>query len=85
MKHERLAVSCSEAGYMIGVSGATIRRWCLEGKIKHTRMPNGPSKRITYLIHLDELKKMLTPYEKPQEIKLHTPKRRVGRPESIVL
>lgn len=85
MKHERITVSTTEAADIIGVTGTTMRRMCLENKIKHVRMKNGPSDKTTYLVFLDDLKKMLKPYEPPKDIKLHIPKRRPGRPESIVL
>ena len=84
MLDDAITVSLRDAARLTGLSAATLRRMCNQNKIQHARLQNGASNKNTYLIFRQALSQFLVPYE-PRPIKLHTPKRRVGRPESIVL
>lgn len=84
MLDDAITVNLRDAARLTGLSATTLRRMCNQNKIRHTRLRNGLSTKTTYLIFREALGEFLVPYE-PRAPKLHTPKRRVGRPESIVL
>ena len=84
MLDDAITVSLRDASRLTGLSPTTLRRMCLQNTIKHCRLQNGLSKKVTYLIFREALGEFLVPYD-PRPPKLHIPKRRVGRPENIVL
>lgn len=84
MLDDAITLNLREASRLTGLSATTLRRMCNQNRIRHTRLQNGVSNKTTYLIFRDALGEFLVPYE-PRAPKIHTPKRRVGRPESIVL
>lgn len=84
MLDDSITVNLRDAARLTGLSAATLRRMCNQNKIRHARLQNGSSTKNTYLIFREALNEFLVPYE-PRPPKIHTPKRRVGRPESIVL
>ncbi len=76
-------VSLPEASRIMGLSTATIRKMCLDGRLKHSRLVNGNSGRTTFLIHRDAINELLKPYV-PQPLP-ERPKRQIGRPQKVML
>ena len=75
---QTVTVTLSEAARITGLTTATIRRMCIECRLRHSRLKNGTSGRNTFLVHKDALDELLKPYEPP--VIVPKPKRQVGRP-----
>ena len=74
------------------MSVAVLRVMCLNEKVKHTRMRNGPSGRTTYLIFRESLEAILKPYEPPvlkerpkKQLHLRDARRKPGRPLKCIV
>jgi hypothetical protein len=80
---QTITVTLSEASRIIGLTTATLRRMCEEGRLKHSRLHNGVSQRTTFLIHKDALEAILQPYEPP--VLPVRPRKQVGRPRTVMV